>query len=61
MSEHETYNGIDNFIKYFIKVSMTYKGGSMFAGDTLEKLHEVEVKNSYVFRQAKKRQDEQKT
>ena len=58
LSEHETYNGIDNFVKYFLKVSMTYQGGSMFAGNTLEKLHEIEVKNNYTELLAKKRLEE---
>jgi len=47
LKEHETYNGIDNFIKYFIKVSMNYEGGSLVAGRELEKLHEIVVKNRY--------------
>ena len=58
LSEHETYNGIDNFVKYFLKVSMTYQGGSMYAGNTLEKLHVIEVKNYYGEILAKKRLDE---
>lgn len=45
LSQHETYNGVDNFVKYFIKVSMNYSGGSLLAGSELEKLHEITVKN----------------
>ena len=37
---------------------MTYTGGSMFAGNTLEKLHEIEVKNYYGVLMAKKRLSE---
>ena len=39
---------------------MTYQGGSMFAGNTLEKLHEIEVINNHTELQAKKRLEEQK-
>ena len=55
LNDHETYNGIDNFIKYFIKVQMTYKGGSIVSGNQLEKLFEFEVRNYYSHRAAKKK------
>jgi len=45
LKDHETYNGIDNFVKYFIRVNMNYEGGSMFSGNNLEILQEFEVKN----------------
>ena len=45
LREHETFSGIDNFVKYFIKVQMNYQGGSMIAGNELEVLHEFVVKN----------------
>lgn len=61
LNDHETYNGIDNFVKYFIKVHMTYQGGSIVSGNTLEKLFEFEVKNYYTHRAAKKKQEEQKS
>ena len=60
LNDHETYNGIDNFIKYFIKVHMTYQGGSIVSGNTLEKLFEFEVKNYYSHRAAKKKLEEQR-
>ena len=61
LNDHETYNGIDNFIKYFIKVHMTYQGGSIVSGNTLEKLFEFEVKNYYSHRAAKKKLEEQRS
>lgn len=60
LRDHETYNGIDNFIKYFLKIQMTYTGGSMIAGNNLEVLHEVIVKNNYSLMHAKKKREEQK-
>ena len=47
LRDHETYDGIDNFVKYFIKVQMNYQGGSMITGNDLEKLHEFTVRNYY--------------
>lgn len=58
LSEHETYNGVGNFIKYFIKVHMDYQGGSIVSGNVLEKLHEIKVKNHYNERAAKKKLEE---
>lgn len=58
LRDHETYNGIDNYIKYFIKVQMTYEGGSLLAGSTLEKLHEIVVKNHYALNAEKQRLEE---
>lgn len=58
LKEHETYNGVDNFIKYFIKVEMTYQGGSLVAGNQLTKLHEITVKNQYALRNIRKRMEE---
>ena len=58
LSEHETYNGIGNFVKYFIKVHMQYQGGSIVSGNTLEKLHEIKVKNHYNERAAKPKLEE---
>lgn len=60
LSEHETYNGVDNFIKYFIKVHMIYQGGSLVTGNNLEKLHEIVVKNHHASRNAKKKAEEMK-
>ena len=61
LNQYETYNGIDNFVKYFIKVQMSYQGGSMISGSLLEILHEFEVKNYYNARLTKKRiEDHQK-
>ena len=60
MNAHETYNGIDNFIKYFIKVHMTYQGGSILSGNNLEQLFEFEVKNYYSHNAAKKKLEETK-
>ena len=60
LSEHETYDGIDNFVKYFIKVHMVYQGGSLLAGNNLEKLHEIKVKNYYAKQHAKRLLEEQK-
>ena len=60
LSQQETYNGVDNFVKYFIKVSMSYQGGSLLAGSELEKLHEITVKNQYALRHAQKRFEELK-
>ena len=45
LREHETFSGIDNFVKYFVKIQMNYQGGSMIAGNELEVLHEFVVKN----------------
>lgn len=61
LKEHESYDGIDNFIKYFIKVNMTYQGGSLVAGSDLEKLFEIKVKNHYALRGMRKRMEEIKT
>lgn len=58
LKDHETYNGIDNFIKYFIKIQMTYQGGSLVAGSELEKLYEIKVKNHYATTGMKKRMEE---
>jgi hypothetical protein len=60
LSDHETYNGIDNFTKYFIKVHMKYQSGSVISGNNLEKLHEFEVRNYYRTKQARKKMEEQK-
>lgn len=60
LREHETYNGVDNFIKYFLKIQMNYTGGSMIAGNNLEVLHEVTVKNHYSHMHAKKKREEQR-
>jgi len=60
LNAHETYNGIDNFIKYFIKVHMTYQGGSILSGNNLEQLFEFEVKNYYSHNAAKKKLEETK-
>lgn len=59
LRDHETYNGIDNFIKYFLKIQMTYTGGSMIAGNNLEVLHEVTVKNNYTLMHSKRKREEQ--
>lgn len=56
--DHETYNGVDNFIKYFIKVQMTYQGGSIISGNELEKLHEIKVKNHDALKNVKQRMQE---
>jgi hypothetical protein len=61
LGEHETYDGIGNFVKYFIKVSMQYQGGSILTGNTVEKLHEITVKNHYAARHARKKLEEIKT
>ena len=45
LREHESFSGIDNFVKYFVKVEMNYQGGSLLAGNELEVLHEFTVKN----------------
>jgi hypothetical protein len=58
LGEHETYDGIGNFVKYFIKVSMQYQGGSYLSGNTCEKLHEITVKNHYAARHARKKLEE---
>ena len=58
LRDHETYNGVDNFIKYFLKIQMTYTGGSMIAGNNLEVLHELIVKNNYSLMYAKKKREE---
>jgi hypothetical protein len=58
LKEHESYDGIDNFIKYFIKINMTYQGGSLVAGKELERLHEIKVKNHYALRGLRKRVEE---
>ena len=60
LRDHETYNGVDNFIKYFLKIQMQYTGGSMIAGNNLEVLHEVIVKNNYGAMHNKKKREEQK-
>ena len=60
LSEHESYNGIDNFTKYFIKVHMKYQGGSMISGNNLERLQEFEVKNYYRTKLARKKLEEKK-
>ena len=46
LSEHESYSGIDNYIKYFVKVQMNYQGGSIVSGNELIKLQEITVKNT---------------
>ena len=58
LSEHETYDGIGNFVKYFIKVHMDYQGGSILSGNVLEYLHEIKVKNHYAARHARKKMEE---
>ena len=35
LRDHETYNGIGNFVKYFVRVDMKYDGGSMISGNDL--------------------------
>ena len=60
LSDHETYNGIDNFTKYFIKVHMKYQSGSIVSGSNLEKLHEFEVRNYYRTKLQRKKMEEQK-
>lgn len=45
LREHESYDGVNNYVKYFIKVQMNYQGGSMIAGNDLEVLHEFTVRN----------------
>ena len=47
LREQETYDGIDNFVRYFIKVQMNYQGGSIISGSDLEVLREFTVKNYY--------------
>ena len=39
---------------------MTYTGGSIIAGNNLEVLHEIIVKNNYSLMHAKKKREEQK-
>jgi hypothetical protein len=39
---------------------MTYQGGSLLAGNNLEKLHEIKVKNYYSKQHAKRLLEEQK-
>lgn len=45
LRDHETYDGVDNLVKYFIRVNMNYKGGSMIAGNELVVLKEFTVRN----------------
>ena len=59
LRDHESYNGVDNFIKYFLKIQMTYTGGSMIAGNNLEVLHEIIVKNNYNHLHAQRKREEQ--
>ena len=40
---------------------MNYQGGSIVAGNELEKIHEITVKNNYALRGMKKRMEEIKT
>uniref|UniRef100_A0A7S3FYP5 Uncharacterized protein n=1 Tax=Strombidium rassoulzadegani TaxID=1082188 RepID=A0A7S3FYP5_9SPIT len=44
LREHESYEGVDNMVKYFVRVNMNYQGGSMISGNNLEILHEFEVR-----------------
>ena len=50
LGEYESYDGIDNFVKYFVKVQMNYQGGSVIAGNDLEKLFEFKVAGHHVKR-----------